>query len=435
LETVPELEAAAVSDDGQLLVVGDYHGGLTILRSPLGDGSTSTSAHESTWGRIDDIEFLAGTHIVAVASADGQTHLFDVDTQRELRALNTHSFTFGCLARAANGAFLVVGGGDAAVTRLTLAGLTNPAILWQDKPVRDVEFLSDGRLAVACENGELHVRDLATANSEHWNSGDEHPTARTISVQPGGTLVAAAGNQPVVELWDAAAGKVVRTLPVSKAGATVVQFSHLGRQLAVAHRADPEAPAGVVQIYRTDELRKQPDDMRAAVPAQSILPAGEGQANALAFSPDDRRLVAAWSDGRIDLVDPAGGPAREPSLTIKTAPWSLAFCDGGKTLAIGTNTGEIHLWDLAAGEGRVRTVIKGHTGRINAMAALPGGQTLVSGGRDRRLKLWDVATGELITSLTGHRKQVFTIRVSPDGGIVSGGLEGDVRMWTGFAKK
>ena len=67
---------------------------------------------------------------------------------------------------------------------------------------------------------------------------------------------------------------------------------------------------------------------------------------------------------------------------------------------------------------------------MNAVAVFPDQRTIISTGRDGLVNLWDVASGDLITTLYGHRHQVFCVAVSPDGKtLASGGLDGDIGLW------
>src|SRR6185369_14196511 len=103
----------------------------------------------------------------------------------------------------------------------------------------------------------------------------------------------------------------------------------------------------------------------------------KAKANALAFSTDDRLLAVAWDDSHVSLLETSGKGWHDPAIALKAEASALAFCDSDRLLAIGTVTGEIQLWNIAA--RRIHAVIKGHTGRINALATGRGGKTLFSG--------------------------------------------------------
>jgi WD40 repeat protein len=404
-----ELEAFAVSDDGQLFVSGDYHGTVTV--SPAaGDEGRSV---ETNWGRIDDIEFLKGTHFAAIVANDGELHLFDADQQREFRTIHTHGLSAGTIARSGNGSSLVAGSGNGAISLIEIDSAKSAEILWHSAPVRRVEFLSNNsRIAAVDQQGVLQVWDLATGKATQLDPGQDKPAAWTISAQSTGSLVVRGGPGPTVDVWDADTRKKVHAIEASPAGTAALRFSTTGELLAIAPRQKG------IRVYRSAKWEKPVVETSAE----------EDPVLAMAWSPDDRYLAVIREKGPIALFQPVVNPNTVAHIELPSVPSSVVFCGNGNELAIGTDDGEIHIWDLAS--QKFTQLIRAHFGRINAMATFPDSGCLVSGGRDRTLNLWDIRSGELITPLAGHFRQVFAIAVSPDGRtIVSGGLEGDLRIW------
>jgi WD40 repeat protein len=296
----------------------------------------------------------------------------------------------GVLDRSTDGYWLAVGSGDGAVKLVRLSDLMRPNVFWHEEHVRAVVALPGSR------------RRPLTA----------------LSVQPGGKLIAADGGLPTVSLWDRESLKLVDQIEVPEPGVMALTFSPSGRSLAVAVRAGP------VLIYEQNAWR-QP---------RARIDAGESDVSALAYSPVESALIVAYENGQIRFFDAATATFQSHSIQLIAIPLALCPCEQGRLLAIGTDAGEIHLWDPASNQ--MRHVIKGHSGRVATLAVLPDGTRLVSAGRDYDLKLWDTATGEPITTLAGHMRQVFSVAVSPDGStLASGGLEGDVRLWRATAAR
>lgn len=76
--------------------------------------------------------------------------------------------------------------------------------------------------------------------------------------------------------------------------------------------------------------------------------------------------------------------------------------------------------------GQCTKVLKGHTGEITALTALPGGN-LASGSRDMTARIWvDMLC---VRTLTGHKAGVTSLAVLLNGHLASGSLDTTVRFW------
>lgn len=167
--------------------------------------------------------------------------------------------------------------------------------------------------------------------------------------------------------------------------------------------------------------------------------AGEpSEVHALAFAPDGELLATSGPSGfrgaRIGLWSTADRSQRGTfggSLSQYGAPSGLiedlAFSLDGRLLASGDRDGGIWLWDVPGRRGR--QLAKG-LGRVRAVAFSPADGTLLAAGGDGGMALWDTARGEPVRPLEGHRGPVRSIAFSPDGRvIVSAGEDGTVRVW------
>ncbi len=408
LDLVNPLTALAVSVDGKRIHCGTYNGEVDMFSI---DG-TRLSTLQSHWGRIDDMVSVPASNRVAIATNDGQLHLYDPVARNDVRALHTHGLAAARLKPSASGKALAIGGGDGAVSVIDLDAVSSPAILWhpEQQPVRCVKFIGGaGKLLASYINGEFWLWDSNTGVSRPLvtsSRGDE----RAIAVHPN-MKTFATGSKLAIEVWDADSWQMKHELVGPSSGVTSVEYSADGELLAVAMRA------GTVRVYRNEIWTKPQIEIGDKAVGQTLL----------AFSSDDSLLAIARADGRILVVNPRTGASRG-STTLSTQPSAIAFTGKRDELAIGTGAGEIHFWDV--GSENVSDTIKGHTGRIHSLVKMRASPNLISAGRDRLIKFWDISSRELNAPLAGHFRQVFSVAISPDEAtIASGSLEGDIRIW------
>ena len=112
-----------------------------------------------------------------------------------------------------------------------------------------------------------------------------------MAFSPDGRLLATAGSDGTVRLWDPATGEHRRTLT--------------GHTSQVAGGVQPGRAAARHRRQRRDGTAVGPGHRQA--PAH---PTGHDWGTAVAFSPDGRLLATAGSDGTVRLWDPATGEHR-----------------------------------------------------------------------------------------------------------------------------
>ena len=167
-----------------------------------------------------------------------------------------------------------------------------------------------------------------------------------VAVSPGRGLLAAAGDDGTLRLWNVAApGRPVLIsdlLPADGNGPVVRGDVQPGRETARGRRR-----GRVVTLW--DDLGDK------AVRLARPLSGPASTVYSIAFSPDSATLAAASTDGTVRLwhvADPAratqdGAPLHTPG----TYPNSVAFSPDGRTLAAGTDAGTVWLWRLPGSGG------------------------------------------------------------------------------------
>lgn len=109
-----------------------------------------------------------------------------------------------------------------------------------------------------------------------------------------------------------------------------------------------------------------------------------------------------------------GGPVR--ALAVRAEARELVSASFDSTVIV---------WDLE--RSAAKRVLRFHNGQVNAVALLPQ-DCLASGGEDRRIAIWCGDGAKPQRVLEGHEAPI-TVLVAVGNDLVSGSLDGTVRMW------
>ncbi|RMF21398.1 MAG: WD40 repeat domain-containing protein, partial [Cyanobacteria bacterium J083] len=105
----------------------------------------------------------------------------------------------------------------------------------------------------------------------------------------------------------------------------------------------------------------------------------------------------------------------------------VLFTPDGNSLITASYDRTIKVWDLV--NSNLVYTLKGHTGRIRAIALHPNGKILASTSDDG-IRLWHLPTGQLITHLEDHKDWVGSVAFSQNGKLMAtGGYDFTVKVW------
>jgi WD40 repeat protein/class 3 adenylate cyclase/DNA-binding SARP family transcriptional activator len=270
----------------------------------------------------------------------------------------------------------------------------------------------------------------AVGSSRLMRSLDD-PSSGSVSFSPDGSLVATAqrvpspATSPVADpvVWDTASGEKVLTLVGGHSdNVNDIQFGPDGSILATA------GEDGTVVIWDAntgEEIRSIRADQ-----------GGErGGAFNVDISPDGSRVVVTTSPGdeaTIGVFD-VGTGQRSLAISLPHTVCGIDFSPDGRSLlggeCFGTGIPTAHLWSATTG-AELRT-FGDHGGYVvTGVAFSPDGRRVVTVGYDGVGRVWDAETGGLIASLSGHSGGVETADFSPDGSLIAtGSNDGTARVW------
>ena len=238
---------------------------------------------------------------------------------------------------------------------------------------------------------------------------------KSAAFSPDGKIIASAGGDNSVRLWDATTGMSVGEPMMHDSPVISVAFSPDGKIIASAG---------------TDKTVQ----LRDAKTGKSIVePLGEtiwhgSMVTSVAFSPNGKIIASAGTDKTVRLWDTATGKPLSEPLRHDGIVSSAAFSPDGKIIASAGDDKTVRLWDAATGKPLGEPIR--HDDIVSSAAFSPDGKIIASAGGDNSVRLWDAATGKPLGKPLTHDGPVISVAFSPDGKIIASvGTDNIVRLW------
>lgn len=304
-------------------------------------------------------------------------------------------------------------------------------------------------LAIAGGNGAIHIVRRSDGQTLATLVGHEGRIAALRFSADGGQLVSIAADRSL-RSWSVASGAPVGQLglgfeptaltlldgPLAAVGGATGEIislplpTHMPATLARSGQvitAAASSPGGKLALARQDlrlELRELANGRLLNLSEEIAAPA-----RALAFTPDDARLVVGGG-GQVTLIN-AGDGARLDAWDIGAGITSLAITPDGSQVVVGGADGNISVWRLAIDgppvqpprlEARGRVFAIAHSGKVIASDGLLDGKPAIV--------LRDAADGHLIRHLSGAPSGVTALAFGlDDAQVCAAGIDGSVTLW------
>lgn len=268
-------------------------------------------------------------------------------------------------------------------------------------------------LALIGSRGAAAYRDLGTFG--------EPPPTQTTAFSPIRQVLAVAGTDGAVRLWDVAARRrlvVLRTQMHQRAGhdarPVCLAFSVDGKLLATGH------VDGAIHVFDLTRGVELPLRLRH-----------EEMVSCLAFSPDGRTLVSGGTDTNLKLWEVMGfwsGESRRELYRQPSAITAMAYVAGGTRLVTAHTNRTLRVVDATT--TRLTATLRGPEAPVTLVRTNPSGRLLAAGSQDRLLRIFDLESNAAPASLPPFRKPLTAACFFDDGRhLATVGLENVVQIW------
>jgi WD40 repeat protein/tRNA A-37 threonylcarbamoyl transferase component Bud32 len=231
-----------------------------------------------------------------------------------------------------------------------------------------------------------------------------------LAFSPNGTALVSSGTNNAVVSWDLQMKQPIQLFSDHFDTVTAVAISPDGQFLATGGR----------------DARVSLWDLRSGK-LLHCLKEQQWDILSIAFSADSQMLVVSSADHKLNLWNIQTGKLLHTFSEFATAFPSIAVSSSNLLIA-GSEDNTIKVWDLHTRQ--LLHTLKGHRDEVLSVAISPNGAVLASGSADHTIKLWNIYTGELLHTLSGHFDTVRSVAISSDGRtVVSGSSDHTVKVW------
>ncbi len=259
---------------------------------------------------------------------DGNLHLFNAKTYKEIRLLDGHAGKVWCVAFSADGKRAVSGAFDNTVRLWDLS--TNRALKVFEGHrdyVRSVAISADGKWILSGgDDRMLKLWKVENGLEQRSFLGHEH-TVWCVALSRDGTRALSASLDKTARLWEVGTGAPLKKLE-----------GHTDTVLCVAF-----APDGRHAVTGSSDKTLRLWDLSTGKTVQTFA-GSNGYIQSVAVSPDGRRVLSAGSDSVVRLWDTQTGKELRKLEGHRDQVWHVAFSRDGRLAISSGQDNSVRLW-------------------------------------------------------------------------------------------
>ena len=265
-------------------------------------------------------------------------------------------------------------------------------------------------IASAGEDAVIQVWDIAE-QKRVANIEGHQDRVRSIALTTDAKFLISGCRDGSVRIWNIATGQRVRKFGERIMTITKIALNPQGRTVAIADGS------GVIILW---------DVLENSVIAR--LSCQNGGVNAIRFSRDGHSLAAGGDDGSVKIWNIRNGTQVNTFQDHQSPVTATALSVDRRRCFSADKSGKIIVRNLLT--NAQENVFQGHIGEISGLELLADARFLFSSAKDGTVKVWNLADSLSSFAIEGHPAAVTTMRLEISGRrLVTGCADGVVRAW------
>lgn len=426
------VRSVSFSPNGEFLATAGEDGKVQLW-TRAGEHLRTLGIHQSA---VDSIRFSADGTRVATASEDGTVQIWQRDGTA-IGAIATETEAIDSVSFSPDGDRLATASESGTVRVWNQQGKLLNEIGSVNRQINAVSFSPDGEhFATAEVEGTVQIWNLngqhqatltipPTPRQEFSSTPDAQPSVNSMTFSPNGELLATAGFDGTVRIWNLS-GQELSEFNTAQSAVNSMSFHPNGAEIAIV------GFDGKVRLWTLEGvLLKQFKGDR------------HDRITSMTFSPDGERLVTGGVDGTVRLWDisrqgnqpfpvtetPSNSPLSEhdnpapsnsPKMMVRSTKIPLenqflriGFSPDGERFATAQPDGTVQIWTR---DGQaVIPPFQAHQSRISTLSFSWDGETLATAGEDGTVRLWNQLGQPLQPQLNHSRGEIKSLSFSLDG--------------------